>query len=388
MDRWHEEMTAWRRDIHAHPELAFEEKRTAALVAQKLESFGLEVTRGVGETGVVATLRCGSGKRTIAIRADMDALPMNEETNLPYASKHAGRMHACGHDGHTAILLGAAKRLAETKRFDGTVHFYFQPAEEKGGRGGAQAMVEDGLFERFPTDAVFGLHNNVFLKEGEVGVRPGAAMSAADQFEIVVEGKGGHGARPQLALDPIVAASQLVLNLQTIVSRNVNPLDMAVISVTDLHSGEGAFNVIPPRATLRGTVRSYKTEVQELLERRIREVAKATASVTGCSAELRYVRGYPPLVNDPEQAEFAAQICESVVGKENVYRDVAPNVASEDFSIFLQHRPGAYLFLGGAPKDGTPMTPVHNPGYDFNDAILPIGAKIWVEMVETYLKRS
>jgi hippurate hydrolase len=237
MDRWHEEMTAWRRDIHAHPELAFEEKRTAALVAEKLESFGLEVTRGVGETGVVGTLRCGSGRKTIAIRADMDALPMNEETNLPYASKHAGRMHACGHDGHTAILLGAAKRLAETKRFDGTVHFYFQPAEEKGGRGGAQAMVEDGLFDRFPTDAVFGLHNNVFLKEGEVGVRPGAAMSAADQFEIVVEGKGGHGARPQLALDPIVAASQLVLNLQTIVSRNVNPLDMAVISVTDNGAG-------------------------------------------------------------------------------------------------------------------------------------------------------
>ncbi|HUJ87541.1 MAG TPA: M20 aminoacylase family protein [Burkholderiales bacterium] len=376
--RLHGEMTEWRRDIHAHPELGFEETRTAGIVADKLASFGLEVHRGVGRTGVVGVLRAGGGKRSLGLRADMDALPIQEANGFAHRSRHAGKMHACGHDGHTTMLLGAAKALAESRNFDGTVNFIFQPAEE--GLGGARAMIEDGLFERFPCQAVFGMHNRPSLPLGWFAVRAGPMMAAGGLFDITIHGKGAHGARPEAGVDPVIVAAHVATALQTIVSRNVAPVDTAVVSVTKIHGGE-AYNVIPQTATLAGTVRAFSRPVMEKIEAALRRIAAGVADGFGARAEVRLDWSFAPTVNDPNEAEFAAQVCAGLVGPERVQRDPPLIMASEDFSFMLEKVPGCYLNIGN--DSGETSCEVHNPGYDFNDAALPLGAAFFTRLVET-----
>ena len=376
----HAEMTAWRRDIHAHPELGFQESRTAGLVAERLESFGLEVVRGVGRTGVVGTLRAGSAQRAIGLRADMDALPIAEANTFGHRSRHAGVMHACGHDGHTAMLLGAAAYLARTRRFDGVVHFIFQPAEE--GLGGARAMVDDGLFERFPCEAIFGMHNRPSLAVGRFAVRAGPMMAGGAFFDIHVTGKGTHGARPEAGVDATLAAAQIAVSLQSIVARNVAPVDTAVLSVTRLHAGD-AYNVIPQSASLGGTVRAFSRDVMRLVESAMRRVATHTAAAFGATADVDFRELFAPTVNDATEAEFAARICTELVGADHVERQPPLIMASEDFSFMLERVPGCYLNIGNGAGEGG--CEVHNPGYDFNDAALPLGAAFYARLVETRL---
>ena len=380
---FHDDLTNWRRDIHAHPELGFEEQRTSELVAQKLAEFGCEVFRGIGRTGVIGRLREGASQRAIGLRADMDALPIEEATNLPYRSRHAGRMHACGHDGHTTMLLGAARYLAATRNFDGTVHFIFQPAEE--GLGGGEAMVKDGLFERFPCDAIFGMHNRPGLAVGKFQIRSGPMMAGGAYFDITVTGLGAHGARPESGIDPVLVASHITTALQSIVSRKVRPLDTAVLSVTQIHAGD-AYNVIPEQAFMRGTVRAFSSETMMLIEQHIRGIASGVAVGFGGAAELDFRSIFPPLVNDAGETQFIADTAAELVGEDNVNRNGNLVMASEDFSYMLDRRPGAYIQIGnGDPAGGCE---VHNPGYDFNDAALPLGVSLFARLAERRLSRS
>lgn len=370
---------AWRHDLHAHPELAYHEERTAQFVADRLREFGLEVCRGLGRTGVVGTLRHGTGLRRVGLRADMDALPLQELNAFDHRSQHDGRMHACGHDGHTVMLLAAAEHLSRTRRCDGTVQFIFQPAEE--GEAGAKAMMDDGLFERFPVDAVFGLHNWPWLPVGTIALRAGPMMAAMDIFEATITGRGGHAAQPHLAIDPVVVAAALVQAWQGIVSRNVDPQEAAVVSVTQIHAGH-AWAVIPEDVVLRGTVRSFKPAVQALIERRLAEIGKAYAEAHGCSFSWRYEKRFPPTVNSEPETRFAAAVAATLVGGEKVIEDAAPSMGSEDFAWMLQAQRGCYAWIGSA---GTDAGVLHNPYYDFNDAIIPLGASYWVRLAEEFL---
>ena len=379
---FHDDLTNWRQDIHAHPELGFEEQRTSDFVAQKLAEFGYEVHRGVGRTGVVGRLCAGTSPRSIGLRADMDALPIEEATNLTYRSRHQGCMHACGHDGHTAMLLGAARYLAETREFDGTVNLIFQPAEE--GLGGGAAMVEDGLFERFPCDAIFGMHNRPGLAIGKFQIRTGPMMAGGGYFDITVTGRGAHGARPEVGIDPVIVASHITTALQTIVSRNLRPLDTAVLSVTQIHAGD-AYNVIPEQAFIRGTARAFAPETLRLIEDNMRRIASGVAGGFGAAAELDFRILFPPLVNDAAETEFIAETAAELVGADNVNRDGNLVMASEDFSYMLNRRPGAYIQIGNG--DGSGGCEVHNPGYDFNDMALPFGASLFVRLAERKLAR-
>ena len=379
---FHSELTEIRRDIHAHPEIAFEEVRTSDLVAGRLESLGIEVHRGLGKTGVVGTLKSGKGNRAVGLRADMDALPISERNTFDYRSVNEGKMHACGHDGHTTMLLGAAKYLAETKNFDGTIYLIFQPAEEN--EGGAGAMIEDGLFEKFPMEQVYGMHNLPGLPVGSFAVRPGPIMAAYDQFEIVVTGVGTHGALPHKGNDPITIGAQIVGALQTIVSRSIDPFEKAVVSVTQFHAGD-TWNVIPEVAVIRGTARSFRKEVQDIIENNLRAISKGIAAAHGAKADVTYSRLYPATVNTPDEAVLAGDVAASIVGEPHVDRDAMPLMGSEDFSFMLQKKPGCYLFIGNGDGEGSCM--IHNPGYDFNDAILPLGASYWARLAETVLPK-
>ena len=377
------DMTAWRREIHSHPETAFEEHRTSEFVASKLAEFGIAVHRGLAGTGVVGTLHgMGKGGRAVGLRADMDALHIHEQNDLPHKSRNPGRMHACGHDGHTTMLLGAAKYLAETRNFDGTVHFIFQPAEEN--EGGGRVMVEQGLFKKFPVEAVYGLHNWPGMALGTFAIRSGPQMAAYDIFEIEVTGKGAHGAMPHQGIDPVVVAAQIVLGLQTIVSRNTHPLDSAVVSVTQIHGGD-TWNVIPEQVTLRGTTRSFKPEVQDRIEANVRRVAEGVCAAMGATMTLRYERRYPPTINAPEETENAARAAADVAGAQNVLRDPMPSMGSEDFAFLLQACPGAYIWMGNGPDTGDRR--LHSPHYDFNDEALALGASYWARMAELSLPR-
>ena len=381
--RLQDEMTRWRRDIHAHPELGFEEHRTSDAVAEKLRGFGLEVHRGIGKTGVVGVLRAGGARRTLGLRADMDALPIHEANTFAHRSTSEGRMHACGHDGHTTMLLGAAKYLAETRNFDGVVNFIFQPAEE--GIGGARAMIADGLFEKFPCEAVFGMHNRPGLPLGKFAVRAGPMMAGGGFFDIRVTGKGSHGARPEAGVDPVLVAAHIAIALQSIVSRNVRPVDPAVVSVTRIDGGD-AYNVIPQTAQLSGTVRAFTREVMGLIENGMRRVVKGTAEAFGATAEVDFRVIFAPTVNDAEQAEFVARVCDEVAGEDNVNRNPALIVASEDFSFMLEKVPGCYFNIGNGAGEGA--CEVHNPGYDFNDAALALGASVFARIVENRLAKA
>ena len=378
------ELTAWRRDLHAHPELGFEETRTSDLVAAKLAGFGVEVHRGVGKTGVVGVLKSGTGKKSIGLRADMDALPIQEENAFAHRSRNDGRMHACGHDGHTSMLLGAAKYLAATRKFDGTVNFIFQPAEE--GRGGAKAMIDDGLFRRFPCEVIFGMHNRPSLPLGRFAVRSGPMMAGGAFFDIDIEGRGAHGARPESGVDPVLVGSQLVAALQSLVSRNVRPVDTAVVSVTRFHAGE-AYNVIPQRARLSGTARAFSNDVMALIGANMARLAEGVAAGFGARAKTDFRVMFPPLLNDPREADYAAGICAALVGAENVMRDPPLIMASEDFSYMLNEVPGCYINIGN-DGDGDGACEVHNPRYDFNDRALPYGASFFARLVETRLAQS
>jgi hippurate hydrolase len=379
---FHKDLAAWRRDIHAHPETAFEEKRTADFVAQRLKEFGVEVHRGLAGTGVIGTLKGAKpGSRAIALRADMDALHIHEKNGHDYASQNPGKMHACGHDGHTTMLLGAARYLAETRNFAGTVHFIFQPAEEN--EGGGRVMVEEGLFEKFPVEAVFGMHNWPGMAAGKFAMRAGPMMASFDIFEITVTGKGTHAALPHLGVDPVIAAAQIATGLQTIASRNTSPLDSAVVSVTQIHGGD-TWNVIPDMVVLRGTTRSFKPEIQAAIEAGIRRIAEGVASAMGASVELRYERRYPPTINAAAETDLAADAAIEVAGAGNVDRELQPTMGSEDFAFMLQAKPGAYIFIG----NGDAAAGLHNPRYDFNDEILPIGASYWARLVERVLAKA
>ncbi len=380
---FHDELTAFRRDIHAHPELGFAETRTAGLVAEQLERLGIEVHRGVGRTGVVGVLKNGSSPRRIGLRADMDALPIQEGNSFAHRSRHDGRMHACGHDGHTTMLLGAAKALAKTRNFDGTVHFIFQPAEE--GLGGARAMVADGLFERFPCDSIFGMHNRPKLAVGKFNVRAGPMMAGGAMFDIDITGVGSHGARPEASVDPLMIGVQIASTLQTIVSRNVRPVDTAVVSVTRFLAGD-AYNVIPQTARLSGTVRTFSNDVMALIERNMRRIAEGTAQAMGGVAKLDFRYEFAPTINDDAQAEFAASVCEELVGADKVDRDPPLIMASEDFSFMLERVPGCYINIGNG--EGESGCEVHNPAYDFNDAAIPLGVAFFVRAVERKLARG
>lgn len=373
------EFVAIRHRLHREPELAYEEKKTSALVAELLAGWGYDVATGIGVTGVVGTLRNGPGGRTIGIRADMDALPITEATGAAYASTVRGVMHACGHDGHTSILLAAAKELAETRRFSGTVRLIFQPAEENG--GGARKMLADGLFERFPVDAVFGLHNWPGVPAGEFRFIDGPAMASVDMIIIRIAGKGGHGARPQEAVDPIVTAASLVMALQTIVSRNVDPLDAAVVTVGSIHGGNVP-NVIPDSVELQLTVRAFSPAVRESIKQRIKALAEAHATSFGAVADVQTPRGYPVLVNHGAENAFARRVALKHVGEDKVDA-LRPITASEDFAFLLEQSPGAYLFVGNGPS-----ADLHSPKYDFNDEILPIAARYWVALAEDYLSAN
>ena len=381
---YHAELRTIRRDIHAHPELAFHEDRTSQLVADRLAAWGVEVHRGLAKTGVVGVVRGrkSSSGRAIGLRADMDCLPMHETNNIPHKSTHAGRMHACGHDGHTTMLLGTARYLAETRNFDGIAYLIFQPAEEGG--GGGKVMVEEGLFERFPANEVYAVHNWPGLPPGQMAVRPGPVMAATDEIVITIRGKGGHAAMPQLTVDPVVATAQVISALQTVASRNVDPLDSVVVSVCSMETSQtGVFNVIPDFVKLIGTVRSFRPATRDLAEIRIKKLATGISEALACSAEVAYTRGYPSTINTEREALFAARVGERVFGKQNVFTDADPTMGGEDFSFMLQARPGAYVFLGqgGGPNNCF----LHNPGYDFNDDVIPLGAGYLAALVEESL---
>lgn len=381
----HALITEWRRDIHAHPELAYGEVRTAEIVAKKLREFGCdEVVTGIAKTGVVGTIRAGTGNRAIGLRADMDALPLDEKNGFAHASKHQGKMHACGHDGHTAMLLGAAKHLATTREFDGIVHVIFQPAEE--GEGGGKMMVDEGLFQRFPCEGVFGMHNMPGIPVGKFAIRPGPMMASSDIFEIKITARGGHAAFPHRANDAIVIGSQIALALQTIVARNVDPVDTAVVSCTQIHAGD-AWNVLPDDLVIRGGCRAFKTEVQDLMERRIREIAEGICAAHGAKMKYFYERRYPPLINHAAETAFCADVARTIVGDANVNPSTPPLMGSEDFAFMLQAKEGAYIFIGNGEEGGEGGCMVHNPHYDFNDKILPLGSTYWVKLAETALAK-
>jgi amidohydrolase len=379
----HDEIVAWRRDFHRHPELLYEVHRTAATVADRLRAFGCdEVVEGIGRTGVVGVIRgndAASGK-VIGMRADMDALPIVEESGKPWVSQNPGVMHACGHDGHTAMLLGAARHLAETRRFDGTAVVIFQPAEEGG--AGARAMIEDGLLERFGIQEVHGMHNYPGIPVGHFAIRPGPLMAAADHFTIHIEGRGGHAARPHGTVDPVLVGAHIVTALQSIVARNVDPIKNAVVSVTTIHAGQ-AFNVIPPRADLTGTARSLEANVRDLLERRLSELAHSMAMAFGATATVHYDRNYPVTANHPEETLKAVAVAREVAGVENVDDDASPVMGGEDFSFMLEARPGAFIFTGNGDSPG-----LHHPAYDFNDEAILYGASYWVRLAETLMARG
>jgi hippurate hydrolase len=375
----HSEITAWRRDMHTHPELRYDVHRTAASVADKLKSFGCDdVVTGLGQTGVVGVIRGRkTGAKVVGLRADMDALPLEEETGLPYQSTVPGKMHACGHDGHTAMLLGAAKYLAETRNFAGTAVVIFQPAEEGG--AGALAMIKDGLMGRFGIQEVYGMHNFPGLPVGEFAIRSGALMASADHIEIALEGKGGHAARPHLGIDTILVGAQIVNQLQSIVARNVDPLEAAVVSICMFQAGH-TDNVIPQHALLRGTARALKTDVRELLRLRIGEVIEGTARLYGATAKITYTNGYPVVVNRERETEFASAVAREIAGTDKVNTDMPPVMGAEDFAFMLQERPGAFIFVGNGDSAG-----LHHPAYDFNDEVIPVGTSYWVRLAETAL---
>jgi amidohydrolase len=382
------EMAAIRRDIHAHPELCFKEVRTAEVVAQKLAEWGIPIHRGLGTTGVVGIVKNGTSSRAIGLRADMDALPMQEFNTFSHASQHPGKMHACGHDGHTAMLLAAARHLANNRNFDGTVYLIFQPAEEGG--GGAREMIKEGLFEQFPMDAVFGMHNWPGGEVGQFAASVGPVMASSNEFRITIKGKGGHAAMPHNGLDPVPVACQMVLAFQTIISRNTRPIDAGVVSVTMIHAGE-ATNVIPDSVELRGTVRTFTVEVLDMIEQRMRQIAEHTCAAFEASCEFSFVRNYPPTINSAKEAEFARQVMASIVGEDQVLVQ-EPTMGAEDFSFMLQAKPGCYSFIfngDGAHREmghgGGPCM-LHNPSYDFNDDLIPLGATYWVRLAEEWLK--
>ena len=383
-------IVALRRDIHAHPELCFEEVRTADLVAAKLTEWGIPVHRGMGTTGVVGIVKNGTSTRAVGLRADMDALPMQEFNTFAHASKHPGKMHACGHDGHTAMLLAAARHLARNRNFDGTVYLIFQPAEEGG--GGAREMIKDGLFEQFPMEAVFGMHNWPGPQVGRFAVSAGPVMASTAEFKVVIRGKGSHGAMPHLGIDPVPVACQMVQAFQTIISRNTKPIDAGVVSVTMIHAGE-ATNVIPDRCELQGTVRTFKPEVEDLIERRMQQIAHHVSAAHDAQCEFAFHRNYPATVNSPAEAAFAREVMASIVGEQNVDAQ-EPTMGAEDFAFMLQAKPGAYAFIANGDGDhrstghgGGPCT-LHNPSYDFNDDLIPLGATYWVRLAEAWLARE
>ncbi|MFL4971708.1 MAG: M20 aminoacylase family protein [Xanthobacteraceae bacterium] len=376
------EIAAWRQDIHAHPEILYDVHRTAARVAERLKEFGCdEVVTGIGRTGVVGVIRGrkgpGSSRKVVGLRADMDALPIAEETSVPYRSTVPGKMHACGHDGHTAMLLGAAKYLTETRNFAGTAVVIFQPAEEGG--AGANAMVKDGLMERFAIEEVYGMHNFPGLAVGEFAIRPGPIMAAADRIGIEITGVGGHAARPHLTVDPVLVGAHIVSQVQSIVSRNVDPADAAVVSISVFQAGN-VDNVIPQTARLGGTARSFRPETRDLLERRLKEIVQGTAQLHGATARLTYTRDYPVTRNHEQQTAFAATVAAEIAGTDRVNVNVDPVMGAEDFSFMLQARPGAFIFVGNGDSAG-----LHNPAYDFNDDVIPVGASYWARLVETAL---
>ncbi|MCM1128368.1 MAG: M20 family metallopeptidase [Alistipes senegalensis] len=383
-----EEIKAIRRDIHAHPETAYEETRTADLIAGKLQESGIAVIRGIGGTGVIGKIKNGKSRRAIGLRADMDALPINETNRFAHASRHPGKMHACGHDGHTAMLLGAAIHLANTRRFDGTVYTIFQPAEE--GHGGAKRMIQEGLFNTCPVDAIFGLHNWPDYAAGTFAVRTGPLMASSNTFTLTIHGKGGHGAQPNQTIDPIMTAVQIAQSWQTIISRNKAPAEAATLSVTRIEAGN-TFNVIPNQAVMAGTVRTFTPEVLDLVEQRMREIAGHTAAAFHCRAEFVFHRNYPPLANHPAETAFAIDVMESIAGPSRVVRDAGPTMIAEDFSFMLAQKPGCYAFIGASAGEyreaGHSDAPcrLHSPGFDFNDAILPTGMSYWIRLAETCL---
>jgi amidohydrolase len=382
------EIQTLRRTIHSRPELRYEEVHTADLVAQRLTEWGIEVHRGLGKTGVVGVLKRGASARSIGLRADMDALPIQELNTFAHRSQNAGRMHACGHDGHTAMLLGAARFLAKHGDFDGTIVFIFQPAEEGG--AGAKAMIEDGLFTRFPVEAVFGIHNWPGMAEGAFGVTEGPIMASSNEFRIDIKGVGAHAALPHNGRDPVFTAVQIANALQSIITRNKKPLDTAVLSITQIHTGDAA-NVVPDDAWLGGTVRTFTTETLDLIEARMRKIVEATAAAYDCSAELTFNRNYPPTINSPKEAQFAAEVMREVVGADRVDDAVEPTMGAEDFSFMLLEKPGCYAFLGngdgGHRESGHGAGPcmLHNASYDFNDELLPIGSTYWVRLAQRFL---
>ena len=400
------ELMEWRRDLHAYPELAFQERRTAEFVATKLAAFGIEVTRGVGTTGVVGTLSAGSSTRSIGLRADMDALPMDERNTFAHKSKYPGCMHGCGHDGHTVSLLAAARYLAESKQFDGTVHFIFQPAEEANAIGsGAKAMIDDGLFERFPIDSIFAIHNAPELALGVVATCSGAMTASMDLFDVTIHGKGTHGAQPHTGIDPVVVAAQLVTAWQSIVSRNVNPQEGAVISATAINAGD-SWNVIPDVVQIKGSVRTLSSDVREMIKARFNRVTHHIAEAFGVSANIDYRSVFPVMVNNPEQTQFACDVAATVVGRKRIIDDLCPDMGSEDFAFMLQERPGCYLCVGAADIkeptlhsaeiDGTKVNLfehftcrsaflLHDSNYDFNDELMPIAATFFVRLTEQRL---
>ena len=381
----HGALTAIRRDIHANPELGFEEQRTSAIVAEKLKSWGIDVTTGIGKTGVVGTLRVGNDTRSIGLRADMDALPIPEANAFPHKSNKPGVMHACGHDGHTTMLLGAAQYLAKTRNFEGCVHFIFQPAEE--GIGGAKAMVEEGLFDQFPCDAVFGMHNRPGAPMGAFGMRPGAAMAGGALFDITVHGRGAHGARPESGIDPIIIAAHIATASQTIVSRNANPQEVAVLSITAITCAE-AYNVIPHTAHMKGTARTFSNETMALIENNLVRTSKGIATAMGAKADVDFRVVFPPLINNNDEVQFAGDVAASVVGEQNVNRMNDLINASEDFSYMSNVVPGAYVTIGQGSDDDGWACEVHNPHYDFNDEIIPIGSSFFAKLVETKLAKQ
>jgi len=390
ISEFHPELTAFRRDLHAHPELGFEEVYTASRVKEALERCGVDaVHTGIGKTGLVATIqgRQNSSHKMIGLRADMDALPMTELNDFAWKSSRSGLMHGCGHDGHTAMLVGAARYLAATRNFDGTAVLIFQPGEE--GYAGARAMIQEGLFERFPVQAVYGMHNWPGLRPGTVGLNAGPMMASADRVTIEISGRGGHGAHPYQTIDPVVVAAHIITAIQSIVSRNVRAIDSAVVSICAMHAGDpGAMSVVPGKATLVGTVRTFNPDVQDMVERRLNELCSAVALGFGATAAVHYERIYPATINTPQETLFAASVAESLVGADHVVRDLEPSMGSEDFSFMLQVKPGAYLRIGQGAENGVGSCVLHNTRYDFNDDILPLGAALHASLAEQSMPLS
>jgi hippurate hydrolase len=396
IERAHPALTAIRRDFHAHPEIAFEEVRTSARVAELLEGWGIEVTRGLGKTGLVGVLRGtgGTSTRSIGLRADMDALPMPEHNRFEHASQNTGRMHGCGHDGHTTMLLAAAQYLAAHRDFDGIVNFIFQPAEE-GGNAGARAMMQDGLFERFPCDEVYGIHNMPGMETGHFGFLIGPSMASSNRFEIKVHGTGAHAATPENGVDPVFIAAEMVGSLQSLITRNKPAGSTAVLSITQIHAGD-AYNVIPAEAIIRGTVRTFSTDTLDMIEENMRRIVTMLPQAYGATGELNFIRAYPCLVNHEAQTHFAADVAEAMVGPDMVRRSIKPFTGSEDFSFFLEKVPGSYLFLGNGGGEhrgyeayqGMGPCELHNPNYDFNDALLPIGGSYWVKLTQAFFAKA